>query len=637
MGPVNRSTLRFPLVLVGILTAGSILVAAVAGRLKTVRARRAQPSGSQNGAQAPPPPPPETRSSTPAGLGLWVLRDSVKVRPGDGLGEPQAVGAPVRLQGARGETVAFQVALASERGSPRVEVELSDLAGQGSRLPRRQFAAFLETYLYCPAVEGKLVALPPGEYPDPLVPLWEDAPGSRPVAAPFSLIPRRNQVLWIDLEVPRGAAAGSYAGTLTFRAEGQPLAVLRIELQVLPFEIPARPSLAAWVPLYATRLWEREGLAPLPAPERQGVLAAYFRMAHAHRFATQIMEEQPELRWDEKTGALLSVAWADYDSRYGSSLDGSLFTDREPPRLWKVGGFVWWGARTGDPPNFGGDYRRDSALTPAHRRALIEYARICAQHFREKGWTRPQLFMYMIDEPKFREYPGTPRLVKDYGDALHASGTPIRHLVTIAPHDSPVPVGAVDIWATWGAGYRPREMGARQSRGEQAWFYQQHEPFVGGHCLNNEGLGLRSWPWIAERYAVDGIFLWVGNFWDQDPYRSVYNWDDGLLGNGVLFYPGAMLPSVGFPAVRGPVPSFRMKALRRGLLDYEYLALLRALGGDPGPLVRRVIRSALNEKEYDPYWDHPLWAKPGDWSHNPADWDAAREEVARDIVLRKAQ
>jgi hypothetical protein len=530
--------------------------------------------------------------------------------------------------------VAFQLVLAARDGRRAVDIEVSDLAGRRGRIPRERIAVFLETHLYCPAVDRKLVGLPAGEYPDPLVPLWEDGPGTRPVAAPFSIPPRRNQVLWIDLEIPREAAPDRYEGTLTLTVAGRPEASLPLELEVYPFDIPVRPSLAAWVPVYATRLWEREALDALDGPTRLRALWAYPRMAHRHRFVTQVMEQQPALGWNERTGALIAVDWTEYDAVNGPVLDGSLFADGEPPRLWKVGGFIWWGARPGDPPNFGGDYRRDSALTPAHRRALTEYSRACDRHFREKAWTRPELFMYMIDEPKFGDYPGTPRLVKDYGDALHASGSGIRHLVTIAPHESAVPAGAVDIWATWGAGYRPREMRDRQALGEAAWFYQQHEPFVGGHCLNSDGLGLRSWAWIAWRYRVDGIYLWVGNFWDHDPYHSVYNWDDGLLGNGVLFYPGAMLPSLGFSPVRGPVPSFRMKALRRGLLDYEYFARLRALGGDPDPVVGRVVRSALNDKEYDPYWTDPRWAEPGDWSHDPAEWDAAREEVARQILGR---
>jgi hypothetical protein len=131
---------------------------------------------------------------------------------------------------------------------------------------------------------------------------------------------------------------------------------------------------------------------------------------------------------------------------------------------------------------------------------------------------------------------------------------------------------------------------------------------------------------------VDAVFLWVGNYWKDDPYRDPVNWNEDLLGNGTLFYPGHLLPTLGFPAIEGPVSSFRMKALRRGLFDYEYFYLLRSLGGDADALVARVVRHALNEQQVDPYWEHPLWHKHGDWSHDPADWDAARREAAQAIV-----
>ncbi len=583
---------------------------------------------------APVVAPPETRAATPSGLALWILPDSVKVRPGADLGAPSAPDVPVRLRAARGEVVAFQVALASLEGSARVTVDVSDLRSGARRIERGRLGVFLETVLYCPEVEAKFVGLPAGEYPDPLVPLWENGPGTRPVASPFALPARRNQMLWVDVPVAHDVPAGLYLGRLTIEAAGVPARGVPLELTVDAIELPARPSLAAWVPLYETRLWQREGLGELAEPERRARLFAYWRMAHEHRFATQVMEQEPELRWDEATGALLGEDWSGFDADYGPMLDGSLFPDATPPRLFKVGGFIAWGAEPGKRPHFGGDQRRDTTPTAAHRRAVTEYAAAAARHFDAKGWTAPERFMYMLDEPPLAERPGLAGLVRGYGEAIHAAGAGVRHLVTMGPHESAGARGFVDIWAAWGAGYRPAEMRARQALGERAWFYQQHEPFVGGHSLNDEGLALRTWGWIARRYGVDAVFLWVGNFWNEDPYRVARNWSDGQLGNGALFYPGAMLPSLGFPALAGPVSSFRMKALRRGLLDYEYMALLDRLGGDSGPVVRSLVRSALNEAGYDPYWNHPLWTKPGDWSHDPAAWEAARARLADAILER---
>lgn len=574
--------------------------------------------------------PPAKRHATPEGLGVWVVGDSRKVRPGDGLGRPRGRGdGSVQLQGARGETVAFQVVLAS--GVPAVvQVEADALEGDDGRIGHDRIEIFLEVHLACPPVDATVVALGPGEYPDPLVPLWDE--GGAAVASPVRLVPRRNQPLWVDVSVPLDAVPGIYRGRLSFEGEAVDPLTVPLELEVLPFHIPRQRHLSAWVPLYATRLLRGERAEGVASSAFRRVYWRYQEMAHAHRFWTQVMEDEPQARWDEAEGRLLEINWSSYDERNGPVLDGSLFEDGEAPVGWKIGGFVWWGAQPDDPPHFGGDFRQDSTLTSAHRRALGEYARAFRDHFEERGWSRPHLFMYMIDEPDTEAHPHVNSLIVGYGEAIHAAGADVDHLVTVGP--LPDLYGAVDIWATWGAGYVPRRMRERQEAGDRTWFYQQHEPFVGGSGLNDEGLGMRSWPWIAWRYGVDGIFLWVGNFWNEDPYRDPVNWNEALLGNGVLFYPGAMLPTLGFPPIEGPVSSFRMKALRRGLLDYEYFRLLEDAGGDADTLVSSVIRSALNEESWRPHWRHPLWGQHGNWDHDPGLWDEVRREAARQIVER---
>jgi len=578
---------------------------------------------------------PSRRAQTPPGLSLWVVDDSTKVFPGDPLGTPWAAGNPVQLTAAGGETVAFQLVLASREGASGVDILLEELAGPAGTIPRERIEALLEWYVACPEVEPKVVSLGPGEYPDALLPLRTDSPESEPVAAPFDVQAGRNQPIWVDVSVPRGTPAGRYQGAIRIRHDGRDDALLPLHLSVHPFELPRQRSLVAWAPLYATRLWKREGFDRMEDPEIAEILWKYYRMARAHGFDTQIKRDEPDVEFDQLTGALEYVDWSRYDLRNARALSGELFEDGIPPKLWMVGGGHWWGLRPGDPPNFGDYYKEVSELNPAHRRALAEYAKEIASHFAERGWTAPRLFIYPVDEPDLGEHPNYASIIRSYGEVLKASGTGIGQLITISPNDAEEPVGFVDIWAAWAGGYHPKIMAERQRHGEWTWFYQHHEPFVGGNSVNTEGLSMRSWPWIAWRYQVDGVFLWAANFWNEDPYRDPGNWSDNLLSNGIFFYPGALTTTIGLPPVRGPVSSFRMKALRRGLQDYEYFQMLRSLGGDPDPLVASVVRSALNEE--DPakrHWEHPRWERHGDWSHDPADWDAVRAEVARRIVER---
>ena len=84
-------------------------------------------------------------------------------------------------------------------------------------------------------------------------------------------------------------------------------------------------------------------------------------------------------------------------------------------------------------------------------------------------------------------------------------------------------------------------------------------------------------------------------------------------GDGVLFYPGYEV------GINGPIASYQMKSLRRGVQDYEYLWLLRAAG---------------KEKEADAILSTVCLA-PGEWSEDPERWEKARWDWAGLITNNK--
>ena len=110
---------------------------------------------------------------------------------------------------------------------------------------------------------------------------------------------------------------------------------------------------------------------------------------------------------------------------------------------------------------------------------------------------------------------------------------------------------------------------------------------------------LRTWGTICWRYGLSGSFWWAVDLSDRtDPLsKPIYNPRETRWGNGVLFYSGARLPDIGFPAIDGPLSSLRMKAYRRGLQDYEYCWLLAQKGkrAVADGLIREVIPVALAE------------------------------------------
>ena len=161
---------------------------------------------------------------------------------------------------------------------------------------------------------------------------------------------------------------------------------------------------------------------------------------------------------------------------------------------------------------------------------------------------------------------------------------------------------------------------AREPRGELFWTYNGRPPSAGSLILDTDGVALRTWGWIAERYDVPLWHAWEGLYF-TDRYnggdktnvttdsvtfdeRSRGGTDFGN-GDGLLVYPG-------------PLPSLRLKALRRGLQDRLLLRELRRCGGSKlaDRTVRRVVPRALGDAQ-----------GAASWSVDESVWESARLEV----------
>ena len=168
--------------------------------------------------------------------------------------------------------------------------------------------------------------------------------------------------------------------------------------------------------------------------------------------------------------------------------------------------------------------------------------------------------------------------------APHGPDRPDFGLIGLASFDLPWRLG-LDAWHFWNCCY---------------WIDLQNLPGPGGGRLTSQLIDQD-----PPRYLAD---LWRDPLSFDQTRRPRRGSDGGkrqirLNGDGVLFYPCT-------PAgVNGPLASFALKSLRRGLQDYEYLWLLRKRGIDTGAIVQRLVPQA------------------GEWERDPAAWDQARLEL----------
>ncbi|MCW5806888.1 MAG: hypothetical protein KIT31_31305 [Deltaproteobacteria bacterium] len=225
-------------------------------------------------------------------------------------------------------------------------------------------------------------------------------------------------------------------------------------------------------------------------------------------------------------------------------------------------------------------------------------------------------FAIPVDEPRTAEARAKVRAI---GDAVHAAGgglTTFRMAVTAEPH--PDFGSAVDLHISWNAAHLTGDTSAR-------WTYNGAPPFAGSMTLDAASPGTRTWGWIAHRYDIPVWYVWDALYWHDrhnrrgaplpgrafDP-RDPVTFDDGEdHGNldGVL----------ALPSPTGCIPTLRLAALRRGLLDRALLALAsRCSPSKTAALATRLIPVALA--------DAPR-ASPPSWPLSDLPFELARREL----------
>ncbi|WP_095982552.1 DUF4091 domain-containing protein [Melittangium boletus] len=503
-----------------------------------------------------------------------------KVRP-EALpkGEKQA-----RLSLARGECEGVQVVLPP--GASRVQAAPLTLSGPGKPLAAHLWReAFLDVKTASNSQGGT------GLWPDPLVPV-ETPSGDK----------KAPTVLYVELCAPEAQRPGTYRGALKLKADGAAVAAVPFTAEVQPFALPATSSLpnSFGVSLYS--IAKGHGVKP-ESPEAQGLLRDYVTALLTHRVSAHGMSmNPPPVRFDDG-GA--QVDFRAYDAEVSSFLEGTALPS---------------GAR------FTTLDVRDSkaARTDAEKAA---YYRALAAHAKEKGW-RAQLFFYAKDEPK----PEDVALVRTQALRVRASGKDVPVLVT-APLDESLRDSADILAPTLNCFFpRPGPQTCRNVvplqtlRGKLApqvkvWWYQSCNSHgcTGGaaedasvekaysgwasYMVDHPAPLNRAMGPLAFLTGVDGelYFDTVFAYNTKDPWTDLFEF--GGNGDGTFFYPGT--PSrPGFTSHQ-PVLSLRLKHLRDGLEDYEYLRLLESLGEKTfaQEAVRRLVRSGYDVQRDVRQWE----------------------------------
>jgi hypothetical protein len=529
-------------------------------------------------------------SQTQPGIVVFALDGLSRVRPHDSPGTSSVV----TIKAARNEFEPFQIVVrAGTAPLKAVNVELSDLRGPGNQvIPRRHFTLYREHYLEVtrPSPKSKEGA---GWYPDALVPFLNPLDGkpitkARFIGAPFEVAPDSNQPVWVDVFVPKDTPPGDYTGTVTVTAQNQKSVSLPIKLTVWNFTLPDTPTMRSNFGDLDGRLVKLHHTKE-ESPEFRVLERRYAEATAAHRLCPPIPAYlMPEIKPD---GSIDSSA---------SQAQLKEWTDR-----FHVTGF---------PLNLiGGD------PLGKDREHNLRYLQAIYAYLKKNGWEK-YAYIYVLDEPNDA---AAYEQVRKRGGFIHQAQPGIKVLCTEqpTPQDSAWGslVGSVDIWVPLWTLFEERSATERFAAGEELWSYT-------ALCQGEKGKDTPYWEmdfplldyripgWASWRYGITGLLYWTTVYWEkvEDPWTNPATYVEGTSvfnGEGSLFYPGA---DAGFA---GPVVSMRLKQIREGLEDYEYLNLLARRG----------------DKRFADECAHRLVTSWSQWNQDPADLYALREQIAKKL------
>jgi hypothetical protein len=538
----------------------------------------------------------------------WVAGSLAKVKPLDPLPESPVKSAD--LSAGRNEFEPFQIVIRPEgKDATGLDLDCSDLrTSQGAGISKDNVTAYFEPYInLVRSSSGDGTA---GLWPDALIPRVDRYAHEKRNAFPFDVRRDSNQPLWIEVFVPETAQPGKYTGTVRITRGSEVLFTVPIRLTVWSFTLPSTSSLKSSFGLSGTALLKQHRGRYTSDEDLYALTRVYAKAALQHRISVHGGSMAPP-KYQQETGRV-QLDWRAYDAEVGPFLDGTAIPDGEPLH----------GARATSI-----DLRTPGSFQSEDQQ--VSYLDAWVRHFQQRGWL-DRLFLYLWDEPNRELFPK----VLQRGRLSLRTDPPVRNLVTV-PYTSELE-SVVQIWVPlvnclerkpgfddFCAAAPALEAYSRAAQpGKSLWFYQScashgcnhagGEYFKGwpSYMIDTPAAGNRVMQWIAWKYKIEGELYFSMNEaygHSPDPWTDVRLF--GGNGDGTLFYPGKPARIGGATDI--PIESIRLKLIREGMEDYEYLALLAKLGG----------------QEAAAKFSDRIVTKPYQWESNPERFLKVREEM----------
>ena len=538
-----------------------------------------------------------------------------------------------KISSARNEVESFQVVVSAPKENINgITVYVSDfISPKGSKIRKENIKLFREEHIRV-RISSPRAELPPGLYPDPLVPLinpvtnkpieplnsyrkrWGEpvkTSGYDMYAVPFEVFKGQNQAIWVDVHVPKEVPAGIYSGELTVQATARISEQIPVIVTVWNFTLPDGPT-------HRNHFGSFSNIARYFNIERNSdrfkqIEMRYCQTMSEHRINPPIPSYLLPQTNDDGSLKIIPerhAALKDFITKFH-------VTDFEIPRA----SFARLPGST-----LRSDYK---TISPENKEKAQRYYREFYKYLKDNGWEKGA-YLYMLDEPNLRE---NYEQVLVLGQLVHEAVPQLKCLVVeqmyLQDPSWPDIDPAVDIWCPLWSFIDRETINDKIAGGDEVWSYTalvQRSPRYHPQYQTVWNYDPPYWhidrplteyrvpTWINYQYNITGLLYWSTVTTVIEPwYNPAFAHPRHYNGGGFLFYPGSPC------GIDGPVTSMRLKNLRDGMEDYEYFRILEKLTDKK--TVKKIVDAVA------PNW----W----NFSKDPDDFLAAREKIAQQILKLK--
>ena len=450
---------------------------------------------------------------------VWAVDGMQRIKP-DALPE---VRTSIELFAARGEYEPFQIIVRGPSGGlSKVNVLAQDLIGPGGhRISKSNITLYREHYVYLSRGSsdwrGTNRPLGAGWYPEPLIPFVHPETGQ-------------------DLS---GA-----------------------QLDAVPFEVQENKNQGIWVDLFVPR--------DTPPGQYTGRLTVTSEQGQVDvDLVLTVWNFELPLKPGLKSAFLI---WEGDDKQsYLELLKHKLMPDSVRDVRWEREFIDKYGLTMVNVGFWSGADIGNCSMVSAPSVSSVQAA--VARH-------QPDLLHYSYFADEINRCTNLWDQVKEYGRNLRAGG--VQPLLVMAPVPELLDDGsgtgksAADIWVLLPVQFGSETLNQAMAKGDAIWSYNTlvQDSYSPKWTLDFAPINMRIQPgFISQSLGLKGLLYWRVDYWvTGSEWDNLTRYGAAWPGEGALVFPGAQA------GLNGVCPGMRLKWLREGVEDWDYIEILKSKG-----------------------------------------------------------